>query len=64
MITKDKEILNKLTQHLNKMRGINPSNTEPDKLPENSAGEVIQKIKSIPLGIYVDTQGEDKARIK
>ncbi len=64
MTPRDKEILNRLTDHLNKMRGINPSNSEPDKPPENSAGETINKIKSIPLGVYVDTDGDNKSRIK
>ena len=64
MTPRDKEILNKLTDHLNKMRGINPPPNEPDRLPENSAGETINKIRSIPLGIYVNTDRDNEPGIK
>lgn len=60
MTPKDRIILDHLTEHLNKMRGISTPPNEPDKLPENSAGEVIQKIKSIPLGIYVNTDRDNE----
>lgn len=64
MTSRDKEILNKLTEHLNKMRGIQLPLFEQDKLNENKGEEITPKIKSIPLGVYIDTEGENKARIK
>lgn len=64
MTSRDKEILNKLTVQLNKMRGIETPLKDTEKAGTENEQNITPKIKSIPLGVYVDTQGEDKARIK
>ena len=64
MTTRDREILDKITLQIMKIRGISPPENQTDKIPRGENGENEDKIKSIPLGTYIDTEGENKARVK
>jgi len=64
MTPRDKEILNRLTNHLNKMRGITTPEIEQDTSNMNTLEKQNKPIKSIPLGIYVNTDRDDNPAIK
>jgi len=64
MTPRDKEILNRLTNHLNKMRGITTPEIEQETSNMNTLEKQNKPIKSIPLGIYVNTDRDDKPVIK
>ena len=64
MTPRDKEILNRLTNHLNKMRGINAPEIEQETSNMNTLEKQNKPIKSIPLGIYVNTDRDDNPAIK
>jgi len=64
MTPRDKEILNRLTNHLNKMRGITTPEIEQETSNMNTLEKQNKPIKSIPLGIYVNTDRDDNPAIK
>ena len=61
MTTRDREILDKITLQIMKIRGINPPEDEKNNEGENKETMTPGKIKSIPLGTYINIEGNDKS---